>query len=408
MGLMDIFKKKSEPILLKLEDLNEWLDKQVEKKEIGTALGIMKREIQSKLTKLEELLKNLEYATLKNPAVYPERAISIMEGNRKAYLQKVRNFTTDIKFPEKYEDIKEFLEETSNKLDALAQDTQKNFFIIKEFMGNEVSAVANKLREMDKTIAEARKQLESTVIDTAKEVKQKLNEYYKAEQEIYEIRKKAEIIEQIKQELYEKRSKIEEKINKIKTSPGYSELQNLIEKKEELKEQIREAEKKIHSFFSEIEPAIKKYHNKAKSKISETYLADSIKAFIEDEELKIKEELQKISSQLETLELKPAKLKRIKETLENKEIEKLHKSRTRIKELKENLEELLKRIKNHPTKLNVKEQEAWLLNIDKELEEQQNKIEEIENELERRNLKLIKQQISKKIKELDKNAELVK
>ena len=408
MGLFNIFKKKSEPVLLKLEDLKEWLDKQVERKEIGSSLGIMKRELSAKLTKLDELLKNLEYATLKNPGVYPERAISIMEGNRKAYVQKVKNFKTELKFPEKYEDTKQFLEETSNKLEALAEDTQKNFFILKEFMGNEVTAVANKLREMDKTTAEARQQLENTVIDKVKEIKEKITEYYNAEQEIYEFRKKVELIEQTKSELYEKRSKIEEKINKLKISPGYSELQTLIEKKEQIKEDIREAEKKIHSFFSEIEPAMKKYHNKAKTKIIEAYLEDSVKAFLEDEGMKIKQELEKILKELEKLELKPAKIKRIKEALTSKETEKLHKAQEKIKSLKEDLEELIKRIKNHSSKLNVKEQESWMLSIDKDLEEEAKKIEEIENELERRNLKLIKQHISKKIKEIDENAELRK
>lgn len=406
MGFIDIFKKKTEPATLKLEELKGWLDAQVEKKEIGTTLGIINREIKSKLTKLDELLKNLEYAHLKNPSVYPEREINIMEGNRKSYIQKVRNFVSEIKFPEKYEDTKQFLEETSEKLEQLAQDTQKNFFILKEFMGNEVSAVANKLGEMDKIVAEARKQLEDTVIDKVKEIKQKLDEYYQAEQEIYELRKKVELIEKTKLEFYEKRSKIEDKINKLKVSPGYSELLKLVEKKEELKQEIHKVEKKIHSFFSEIEPAMKKYHNKARSKITELYLSDSIKTFLEDEGMKIKEELHKLASELEKLELKPAKLKRIKEALEQKE--NLHKTQKKLKELKEDHEELIKRIKNHPSKLNVKEQESWMLSIDKDLEEEAKKIEEIENELERRNLKLIKQQIAKQVKELDQNVELIK
>ena len=408
MGFFHFFKKQRESLLLDITEVNQWLDKYIERQEMGTQLAIIRREIGSKATKLKLLLEALEQTTLKNPKLYPEREITVMEGNRKSYIHKIETFLKSLRFPEKYDDMKSFLEKISEDIEALAADTQKNFFILKEFMETEVSQVANKIAELDKTVAVARTKLENTALDIVKEVKQNVDDYHSMQQEIYTLRKNAQEIEDIKLRYYERRAKIEDKINNLKKGTGFADLQKLIDKKEELKEELSKSEAKIKSLFSDIGPALKKYGKAKKDTLINKYVKDSLKSFIEDETLKITTSLKKVLQEIDKLELKEKKQDRIKKKLEKIEDKELKKIREKIINLNEEVEDISKRVKNHSIKLNIKEQEGWMQSTDKDIKEENDKLKEIELKLERLNPNLIKQKIKEKIKKLDESVELKK
>lgn len=408
MGLFGLFKKKVEQRIVKFEDLNDWLDKHVERQELGTTLGIIKREINAKLKKLKELLNVLEEVQVKDKSVFPERALNMMDGNRKSYIQKIRKFESNIKFPEKYDEFKPFLEFMSERLEELASETQKNYFILKEFMEDHVRAVSNKLGELDKIIAQGREQLENTSLDIVKEIKEIISKYYDTEQEIYTLKKRIVDLRKAGDDLNDKRKKIDEKIFKLKNGRGFTEYLKLRDKEQMLKIVVKEAEKKILRIFYDVEPAMKKYHNKTKEGLLKEYLDDSLIAFMNDKDLKILSHLKNMLKELMSLELKESKLKKVKDVLKNideKEFKKIKKS---INELKEEFDDLSKRVKNHSAKLNIKEQEGWLESLDKDIEEESDKMQDVENKLERLNLTLIKQKIKEKIQLLDPNTELDK
>jgi len=408
MGIFHFFKKKQEVTPIAFEELGEWLDKYVERQEMGTKLGIIKREIGSKTSKLKELLEILEHTQPKNPDILPEREINMMEGNKKRYIQKIRTFISSIEFPEKYVEVTPFLIELSDNLATIAVDTQKNFFILKEFMENEVRAVANKLSEMDNVISSARSTLEDTALEDVKEIKNKISEYYDTEQEIYSLRKEAEKIEERKSLLFEKKSKIEDKVSKLMVSTGYEQLKKLKEKEEKTKELVKETEKKVFSLFSDITPAIKKYHNKVKDPVLKEYLSDSVKAFINDESVKIYGLLKKIEKDILSLELKDTKREKIEKRLSKINDEELKKLKDKFLSLKEELKDIKNRIKNHSANLNLKEQQGWVESIDKDLKIEDEKLNELEMKLERRNLNLMKQKINEMIKKLDSDVEIRK
>lgn len=408
MNLLKIFKKKVERENIKFEDIPSWLDKFVETKGIGTTLGILKRELNSKIIKIKDLLNKLETTPLKYPFVYPERTLDVINRNRNSFIRKVMAFLSEIHIPEGYEDVEQFLEDLSYKIDSLVEGTQKNYFILKEFMEDEVNAVKNKIFELDKIVAKGREQIQNTVINQVKEIKVKIAEYYRMEQEIYAIRKKVDAIESTKLDLYDKRSKIEEKLNKIKAGLAYKEYQKLLERKASLNEEIKNLERSLSLMFSDLEYVFKKYHNKFKDKLIEFYLKDPVKASFEDKTNKIFDVLRKIEKNINDLEIKPQKLKSFKNAIKKVSPDKLKLMKKKILEFREEHEFLQKRIKNNSVRLNVKEREAYIINIDNAIETEEKKIEEIENELERRNLKLLKQKISELVEKLDNGVEIQK
>lgn len=407
MGIFRVFKKKKEEVI-EFEEIQDWLDTYVEKQDIANKIAYIKRELKAKTTKAHDLLKELEKATLKNEKIIPERAISIFEGNRTSYINKTKLFLANLEMPEQYDGATEFLKESAEKMEKLAEDTQKNFYVIREFIGDEAGKVASKLSEFDKLISSAIERLDETALHKIAQVKELIREYYDAETQIQKLRNEVEDIEKTKLALFERRDSIETKSKKIADGQSYKEYQELKDKQKEKEEELKKYEDEISSIISKIDAGIKKYVKENPESILKKYLEHPVKTIIEDEKIEIIEEFDKLKNKIAELELKPDKEKRILKELNIVKKATIKEIRQKILELKEETQNLAKRVKNNIANLNVKEQKGWIQSIDRDIEEENKKIEEIENKLERINPNLIKQKIRKIIQELSHGTMLKK
>lgn len=406
MGFLDFLKPKPKTTTITLDEVPDWADKYIEKQEIGTKIGMLKREIHSKTTKLKELLEALEKAHPKNPEAIPERAISVMQGNKKSYIQKINNFLKQLSPPERYEETQNFLEKTSEDLEKLEEDTRKNYYILKDIIGDETRAIAKKIVEIDKTIANARQTFEKSPLEKTNEIKNHLKEYYEAKEQVKKLRQEAEEIEKNKLAHYEKRSKIEQKIKQYQQGTGYKDFQKLKEKLEETKNKLKEQKDKVTKQFSDIEPALKKYAKRKRNNLLKKYLDNAEKALEEDKNLEITKHVEELKKKLPELELKKEKEARIKKQIQSITKKSLEETRKKMISLEEETKDLEKRISNHSTHLNIKEQKGWLEHTDKNIELENKKLEEIENQLERINPNLTKNKIKNLIKQLSPETEL--
>ncbi len=406
MGFLDFLKSKPKTQEITLDEVPDWADKYIEKQEIGTKIGILKREIHSKTTKLKELLETLEKAQPKDPSTIPERALAIMQGNKKSYIQKINAFLSQLEPPERYEETQAFLEKTSEDLEKLEEDTRKNYYILKDIIGDETRPVAKKIIDLDKTISQARQTFEKTPLEKTNEIKNLLREYYESKEQIKNLRKDAEEIEKNKLAHYEKRSKIEKKLEQYKQGPGHEDFLRQKEKLEQAKKKLKEQKDKIIHQFSDIEPALKKYAKKKRNAALKNYLDRPEEAIIKDKDLSIIKHVEEIKQKIKELDLKKEKEERIKKQIQSITKKALEEAHQKIISLEEEILDLEKRIKNHATHLNIKEQEGWIEHTDKNIELENKKLEEIENQLERINPNLIKTKIKKIIKELSPETEL--
>lgn len=405
MGLFNFLKKK-EPHIIEFEGLSDWADEYLESKNISNKINIIKREIKAKIIKLEELLERLRKASPKNPDLFPERTLSIMEGNRDSYIKKIRRFIEKLKLPEDQYEIQTALERLAEEIQTLADDSQKNFFILKEFMEDDVRHVASKLSEFDKLIASAIETLDKTDLSKILRLKALIKEYYTIKTDIQHLQKESEEVENIKLGIYERIAKIQEKVDALKKSPHYSEFETLKNRKKQLEEEFSKDTARIRSMILDVDAAIKKYAKSKKNKLMKAYLNDSIKAFIEDEELKIVEHFKKIIDTIDELELKDSKKAKTKKILSTITKENLKKLRNKIISAKEELESISARLKNHASNLNLKEQQGWIDNLNESVALEDTKIQKIEEQLERLNPRLTKQKIKELLKTLDNDVEL--
>ena len=85
-------KKKIEIESVKLDDLNNWFQNKAKlaNDSLNLQINSIIERLKQETNDTKENLKLLKEATLKNPNI-PQKAIHMMEGNREAYIKKVKN-----------------------------------------------------------------------------------------------------------------------------------------------------------------------------------------------------------------------------------------------------------------------------------------------------------------------------
>lgn len=405
--VFNLFKKKKKVREIQIRDIEEWIKKTLEQKNLGLKTGILKRELNSKKIRIRELLEELKNAELKDERVVPERAKNMFEGNKNAYVQKVNVFLNEINFPEDISKLEDFLEDVSLKLEELAKETNKNFFIIKEFAEDQARSVANKLKEIDKLISEARANMEKTSLGKFKELKKLLVEYHESVDHVNETKKLLEEILEKKAFEIERRKKIELKIASLKNSSQHEDYLKLKNKKESLEEDIKQTEYTIINLFSGISSVLKKFYKKKKNKLAKDYSDNAVDALVKDDKYRIVKILEKVIKEKDSLDVKDSKLKKLDSEINAISVKVLDKLRKTLLASKSDLNDLNNRLKNHSFYLNLMEQEGFRSGIDDNIKDLESQEEEIENVLERTNPRLIKQKMKKVIKEIDEYTELI-
>ncbi|MFW6282607.1 MAG: hypothetical protein ACOC1P_00945 [Minisyncoccales bacterium] len=405
--MFNFFKKKKAHERITVNEIDSWLKKTYESKNISFKISVFKRELNSKKIKIKELLHVLSHAKIKDESVMPERAKNMFYGNKDSYVQKVNLFLDKIEFPENISSIEDFLVSISEKLEELAQDTNKNYFIIKEFADDEIRQVANKLKELDNLISTMRANIEKTSLGKFKELTKLLDDYRESKLKAESDKKMLNEVLERKAEELDRRKKIEAKINILKSSPKQKEYSKLLENKNSIEEQIKKLEYAIIDLFSGISIVLKKYGKSKKNELAIAYSDNAIDALKEDESLKILDVLNKVDKNKSSLDIKDTKLKKFESEISNINKAKLTKFKQDLIKLNQDLHDINNRIKNHSFKLDLLELEGRLEIIDQNLEDISKEEEGVENILERNNPNLIKQKMKYVIKEIDETTELI-
>src|SRR6056297_952735 len=114
--MFNFLKKKKSPERITVNEIDSWLKKAYESKNISFKISVFKRELNSKKTKIKELLHVLSHAKIKDESVMPERAKNMFYGNKDSYIQKVNLFLDKIEFPQDISLIEDFLISLSERL----------------------------------------------------------------------------------------------------------------------------------------------------------------------------------------------------------------------------------------------------------------------------------------------------
>jgi hypothetical protein len=405
--IFDLFKKKKKTEVIHIHDVDAWIKKTFESKNLGLKVGILKRELNSKKAKTRELLNELEDTAIQDASVIPERAKNMYEGNKKAYIQKIEVFLETLDCPDEISQIETFLEDSSLKLEELAQDTNKNYFIIKEFSEDEARKVASKLKEIDNVISIARGAIEKTPISKFRELKELLHLYHSNLSSVDETKKLMEKVLEKKGLEIERMQKVESKIMLLKKSPHHDDYIELKNRKRVLEEELKKNEYTIINLFSGISSVLKKYDKQKKNKLAKSYSDDAVSGLLSDNKLGIIKVLEDVIKIKDSLDIKNSKAKKLDSEVQAVNKTNLENLKNNILKIKQDIKDLDNAIKNHSYALNLKELEGRINIIEENIKDIEREEQEVEDILERLNPRLIKQKMKHIIKSIDEGTDLI-
>jgi len=191
--LARLFGAKEELKQLKKSELESYIKKQLDNNNINSLL----KEFSGRIDEISETIKErcdeLEKAELQNKNI-PPRAITIMEGNRNAYIHKTMHFTgkireilSEIQTLADSDIIIDNISKISEMLDEYNKTTQKPYYILQEFFANESHKVALGIKEISDLIQQFRENLKQSDAHKFQEILSLLNKIRNREQRRKEL-----------------------------------------------------------------------------------------------------------------------------------------------------------------------------------------------------------------------------
>lgn len=403
MGLFGFLKKKQELIELKEKDLYPFFEKTVNSRfnKINAKLHEINVEVKYHVRKLKEYADVLQDEELMNPKIHPKEH-QIMQGNRENYVKKLRLFAAKVQIPDSYIDVDEYCTNFFAELEDFGKDTQKNFFVLKEFFGNTVSKINNKLKKLEDLFIQLKRLLEKENISKVTEIRGLFKKLEDTRTELAEIKEKKQDYESEIKILSGEKEKILKKIHSIEHGNDYRFYKQFLDEKKDLQQKEVDERKELYAIFSEIEKGMKKYSKKSlKKELVEQYLKNPIESLVKDEKLEIVGILQKLKKEAEkgNLDLKTKKKQKTVETIQKMSKKYFEEKKQKLSEIENLKKENEEKIRKNTSSLQIREQKSYLENTEKEVSEQSKKLEMLNNKIESTNPNLILQNIGKALAE---------
>lgn len=399
--------RREEPrVTLRVAEVDGWLRSHEESVGLDHHFTVFVAEMKQHVKHVLERLDILASAQLQNANI-PERAKHVMEGHRKQYIKRVTDFVHGLDIPKEYSELSAFAESFSEQVERLSGDTQKNLFVLKEFLEKEAGAVAKVIGQMDKSITSLRSTFNRMGKEKVDEAYRKLKAYEST------VEKRAQLEKALKDERAKLREpkemlgRIEKRIADLRASSGYRFVQEAHKELEVLRERHSQAVQMLKTAVSPLSRPLKKYAKQCMDKeIVEAYAKDWVAALREDEGLAIQASLSKMGRVLDKLDLKEAQADKVRKTLERATKEWLRGRRDELLVIEKEERDLQDRLKRDTTMMLIKEQERWKESTEEHLRELEKNVGMIEDELERLSPRLALQKLRDSLRELYKNLDL--
>lgn len=415
MGIFNFFKKtfseeKEESGKVKFNELEDWVNSKLDKTKENSKyeLDELRTQIREEKNNLGKNVDNLENSELKNKNI-PERMVHIMQGNRKIFIQRMRELIKEIEIPEDFDSLLAFTESFDKTMDIFSKSVIKSHNVMSEFFAKETGAISVNVKKID----EFMKKIGFTIEDSGFK---KYNEIMKSVKEAKsEIERKSKLNNEIELkeiELAEKEKKFKEKEDKIKdleSSGEYSDFLNSTEEKKILEENLRVLEGDITHLFSEIEPGLKRYSNFNKNdKLVQSYLENPLTALLDDKELRVLGLSEKIKEYIleGSIELKDKRKDKVLEKLGKFDRIYLQAFLNRREEIFLRLDKLNKEISSAGISSKMERAKSDLSITGEEINSQKKEIARLNKEFEEINVDMLKMILETKIK--DNSGEIIK
>jgi hypothetical protein len=300
--LKQVFVSPRQAERVREKELKRWISKQIadaKKKAEDESIPVIKS-INEELDQIALALDELAKAKLHNPNI-PMKEKQFMEGNRDAYIKKVRHFVSHVDTMAKnYDELASFCKTVEEELTALATSTYKPYKILQHFFDHEASRVSHSIATLDKEC----KKLSVLLISA------KIGEMRNIESDILKIRRKKKSKLDAKKNLMLQTKKAaeldsilissEKKINHFLKTDLWMTIQEEKAKKEQILDELKHITDELVNHMAVLERALRKYSKIAldDESLLALYLEHPMNALVTDEKLHILQILKRIESNI--------------------------------------------------------------------------------------------------------------
>jgi DNA repair exonuclease SbcCD ATPase subunit len=194
----------------------------------------------------------------------------------------------------------------------LTKTSAKSYYVVSEFFGNEIRAVALNIKAIDdvmKSVSGFMEENDQSLV-IIKQIKEDIGKIQTGEQRIEEAKQKIANLGKDKENIKKELKQVESRISSVKKSKAFSEHKMNKKSIKEKSDELQSLEHEMVSGFSVLDKALRKY---SKITLSEElvlkYLNNPIETLLGDKELKVIGVLQQLKAAVEKgdLELKDKK-----------------------------------------------------------------------------------------------------
>jgi hypothetical protein len=385
------FFKEPETEEILLSELNAWLKNESATLPIGTTIKEYYSKIDEIKIKIKEKLALLHDKTIseKDKKQVEARVRNIVTGHKENYIKEVDRFSEliEIEKKESYKTIEDyqkaikFNQELDAQMEQLAKSTNKSYQASQHLFFDAVESVFKQLGELNLLIKNCQKStLQVEQLSKMFKIIKIINEEIEREKDFKEdIKRIKEALEVKNHQL----DSLEKELDELKLSDDFKTYHELLKEKEGIQTEIKKLENKIFSYFAKLQKPLKKYERiTMDNKPLLPYLDNSVSAFYNDKELKIKIVFEGLAKSIQNkqIELKQSNntLQLInnppnfKEWLEEKDI-----LNTKMSDISEKINNstIMSNIEDTKTKISLQKNKIELTNQD--LEKKQQVLEKI-------------------------------
>ncbi len=294
--------KKKGSATLKPNEVEQFIEEHTQDK-VENFRQVMQKKfnsIKAEVARGNENLAKLEKAELHNKKI-EQRLISIMDGNRKAYIAKVAAFfsqinPTDATEPEA---VSSYITNYWVQLKLMSNATAKPYYVLQEFFAHESRDVAINVKKTELVIKEIEQLNAVSPIRVIKEIGSSKDRLSKAIGLRAELTVKISELKQEVRQLEETKKQIEALIDKVRRGEGFEAYNKLLKDKEAAENRIKNHRNSVEQMFAVLERSLRKYERMTvEPAVVQEYLENPIKALKEDEELHIVDLLEKMKQLL--------------------------------------------------------------------------------------------------------------
>ncbi|MCX8147390.1 MAG: hypothetical protein N3D84_02895 [Candidatus Woesearchaeota archaeon] len=391
--LKSIFGRKEgqEREYISIDELPEWFDEKTEPiiENIKDDLNEKFKEIRRQCDLARENSRKLENARLSNEKI-PERAVSIMMGNRESYIKAVHLFLDKIKIPTSLNigSIQHFLSEFEENLNSFTKSSAKSYYVLQEFFRNESGAIAENIRNID-VVARSLLDERYKKINEVREKIANIESFIRLRKQVLEDIKNIEAnLKSLKAEYRENTDKLE----KIKQTREYKEYMQIEEEKKKIKSKISKNEEDLKLLLLPLEKPLRKFAKSSSEdrieEFTESYIHSPMDALKSDHSMRILKVLEKMKEMInaDQLDLKDKKKERAIEAINAITKEKLESFKLKDKELKELMDKIRKREGINVAAQKLQEINYRISHINSQIEKHEKEIEKLKKQLEKKEL----------------------